>query len=211
LEEDEKSKHQQIRIRPELRHCVHHHQNKRNFVGKSSHNTFPDAKPKDESTQEGRAWQWYPSWYALRTHYLHELGFLAGMAQFLGATIFSISGFTALPGIQNHLSQPVLNGIYWVPQIIGGTGFIVSSTLYMLETQDRWYRPAFGVMGWHIGFWNFVGAIGFTACGALGPAYGNYGAQEQASVATFYGSWAFLVGSVLQWYESLQKHPVQSL
>ena len=32
----------------------------------------------------------------------------------------------------------------------------------MLETQRKWYVPAFGVLGWHIGFWNLVGAIGFT-------------------------------------------------
>ena len=45
----------------------------------------------------------------------------------------------------------------------------------MLETQTVWYKPAFGVLGWHIGFWNLVGAYGFTLCGALGPAYGNSG------------------------------------
>ena len=100
----------------------------------------------------------------------------------------------------------------------------------MLETQRQWYIPAFGVLGWHIGFWNLVGAIGFTVrvsycpspinveyswlintklCGALGPAYGNSGAQYEASLATFWGSWAFLIGSVIQWYESLDKFVVE--
>lgn len=79
----------------------------------------------------------------------------------------------------------------------------------MLETQTKWWKPAFGVLGWHIGFWNLVGAYGFTLCGALGPAYGNSGAQYEASLATFWGSWAFLVGSLIQWYESLDKHPVE--
>lgn len=32
----------------------------------------------------------------------------------------------------------------------------------MLETQPKWYVPAFGVLGWHIGFWNLIGALGFT-------------------------------------------------
>ena len=36
-------------------------------------------------------------------------------------------------------------------------------------------------------------------CGALGPAYGNSGAEYEASLATFWGSWAFLIGSVIQW------------
>lgn len=32
----------------------------------------------------------------------------------------------------------------------------------MLETQRKWYTPAFGTLGWHIGFWNLIGAFGFT-------------------------------------------------
>jgi hypothetical protein len=79
----------------------------------------------------------------------------------------------------------------------------------MLETQRAWYIPAPRVLGWHIGLWNLVGAFGFTLCGALGPAYGNTGAQFEASLATFWGSWAFLIGSVVQWYESLDTHPVE--
>ena len=53
-----------------------------------------------------------------------------------------------------------------------------------------------------------IGAVGFTLCGALGTAYDNSGAQYEASLATFWGSWAFLIGSLIQWYESLDKHPV---
>ena len=100
----------------------------------------------------------------------------------------------------------------------------------MLETQPKWYIPAPKVLGWHIGFWNLIGAIGFTVsvdcchcpieipcgpliamklCGALGPAYKNSGAQYEASLATFWGSWAFLIGSVIQWYESLDKFVVE--
>ena len=68
--------------------------------------------------------------------------------------------------------------------------------------------PAFRVLGWHIGAWNLVGGIGFTLCGALGFAASNSGAVYQGSLATFWGSWAFLIGSVVQWFESLDKHPV---
>jgi hypothetical protein len=208
LGEHEDGTHGKVRIKPEKRACHHHHQNRKNFVGRSSRDTYPEAKPANEATKDGKTWQWFPSWHSLRTHYLHELGFLAGCAQLFGATVFGISGFTALPGIQPIESQAVLNGVYWIPQIVGGSGFVVSSSLYMLETQKNWYTPAFGVLGWHIGFWNWIGAWGFTLSGALGPAYGNSGAQFQAGCATFWGSWAFLIGSVLQWYESLDKYPV---
>lgn len=81
-----------------------------------------------------------------------------------GATIFWISGFTALPSIYNALTTiPALNGAYWAPQVIGGSGFIVSGILFMVETQQKWYLPAPKVLGWHIGVWNLLG-VSFLIC-----------------------------------------------
>jgi hypothetical protein len=40
-------------------------------------------------------------------------------------------------------------------------------------------------------------------------AFDSGGAQYQSALATFWGSWAFLIGSVVQWYESLDTHPVE--
>ncbi|KAJ9610416.1 hypothetical protein H2200_005193 [Cladophialophora chaetospira] len=212
LIDEHKAGGQQLRVTANTHHCHHHHQNRRNFVGKHSPQTVPEAQPKSSGTDDKKQWQWFPSWHDMRTHYFHELGFLAGCAQLFGATIFGISGFTALPGIINHLEPEwKLNAAYWIPQVIGGSGFIVSSTLYMLETQQKWWKPAPSLLGWHIAFWNFIGALGFTLCGALGMAYKNSGAQYQAGLATFWGSWAFLIGSYLQLYESLNKHPVEEV
>ncbi|KAL1844735.1 hypothetical protein VTK73DRAFT_1938 [Phialemonium thermophilum] len=70
-----------------------------------------------DQNKSGRSWLWWPSWYELRTHYLREIGFLACFSQMIGATVFWISGFTALPSIQNLLSTPALNGVYWLPQV----------------------------------------------------------------------------------------------
>ncbi|TQV91475.1 hypothetical protein IF1G_09974 [Cordyceps javanica] len=141
-----------------------------------------------------------------------NLGFLAGAAQLLGATVFGVAGVTALPGVAGRLTpQWRLNAAYWIPQVVGGCGFIASGLLYMLETQERWWKPAPRLLGWHIAFWNLIGAFGFTLCGALGMAYGSSGAQYQAALATFWGSWAFLIGSYLQLYESLNKHPVEEV
>jgi hypothetical protein len=78
-------------------------------------------------------------------------------------------------------------------QVIGGSGFIISSILFMLETQQKWYLPAPTVLGWHIGFWNLIGALGFTLCGALGFSTSDAVLYE-GSLATFWGSWAFLIG-----------------
>ncbi|KAL1891307.1 hypothetical protein Sste5346_007767 [Sporothrix stenoceras] len=157
-----------------------------------------------------RRWTWWPSWTEFKTVYSREMGFWACLIQLFGATVFWISGFTGLPPIQNRLSTAGINGAYWSPQVIGGWGFIISSGLFMLETQRKWYLPAPHLLGWHIGLWNMIGAIGFTLCGALGFGSATSNAVEYAScLSTFIGSWAFLIGSIIQWYESLDKHPIQ--
>lgn len=128
-----------MRVRADKEGCRHHHTNRKNFIGKPSAGSISaeiSSRPrtstehgeKSESLTEGqKAWTWFPSWHELTTHYFREIGFLASLAQTIGATVFWISGFTALPGIQNVIgSQGLLDGIYWVPQIVGGSGFIVS-------------------------------------------------------------------------------------
>ncbi len=110
----------------------------------------------DESnadSKSARTWTWWPTWHEITTHYIREVGFLACFFQLLGATIFWISGFTALPGINDNLSPAALDGAFWAPQVIGGSGFIISGLLFMLETQQKWYLPAPKVLGWHIGLW----------------------------------------------------------
>ncbi|KAJ5298626.1 uncharacterized protein N7443_006746 [Penicillium atrosanguineum] len=205
--------HATTKMTPNKDDCVHHHANKKNLVGAGRHGAH--RKSHDATTgyvtelPEGGSFRWMPSLTELRTHYLHELGFLASLVQFIAATVFWIAGFTGLPGISDHMSQNLTDGVYWVPQIVGGFGFILSGLLFTLETQEKWYKPAFHVLGWHIGAWNFIGGIGFTLCGALGPATMNSGVEYQATLATFWGSWAFMIGSTIQWYESLEKYPVE--
>lgn len=78
-------------------------------------------------------------------------------------------------------------------KVVGGTGFIISSFLFMIEVQEKWYIPAPRMLGWHIGLWNLIGAIGFTLCGALGFAIEKPGLEYALTLCTFIGSWAFLV------------------
>lgn len=152
-----------IRVTPDKDRCTHHHSNKGNFVGKGSvkepssgaqiesqSSSTDDVKKFADAKSTGDAWIWFPLWRSLSTHYLRELGFLASLAQLCGASVFWISGLTALPGINNKMSQGLLDGIYWVPQMVGGSGFIISGLLYMLETQPKWYIPAWEVLGWYV-------------------------------------------------------------
>jgi tellurite resistance protein TehA-like permease len=100
----------------------------------------------------------------------------------------------------------ITNVFYWTPQVIGGTGFIVASVLLCLEVQRAWYRPALLSLGWHVGFWNLVGALGFTLCGAFGYAANNATwAEFQSTTSTFWGGWAFLIGSLAQLWEAVYR------
>ncbi|KAJ8454894.1 hypothetical protein ONZ51_g12764 [Trametes cubensis] len=76
--------------------------------------------------------------------------------------------------------KAVTDVFFWTPQVVGGSGFIISSLLLMIEVQKKWWLPNLRSLGWHIGFWNLVGAVGFTLCGALGYAsLSSSGAVEQ--------------------------------
>jgi hypothetical protein len=207
-----------LRITPDNDGCRHHHQNKKNLVGKGAipspaSKISEDAKAaiaaseSDEEIDDRQNWVWFPSWHDLTSHYFREIGFLACLSQTIGATVFWISGFTALPHVINMTNTGLTYGVYWAPQVVGGMGFVISALLFMLETQRKWYLPAWGTLGWHIGLWNLIGALGFTLCGAFGFS-STTGLQYQAVCSTFWGSWAFLIASVIQWYESLDKHPV---
>ncbi len=183
--------------------CSHHHQNKKNFVGKGVINPT-----KNEGNADGRSWEWWPSNEELRTHFLRSLGYLACLFQLLGASIFWVSGLTALPGIFNHMSRPIEIVFYWTAQVVGGSGFVISGVLFMLENQEKWWKPALGSIGWWVGTWNLIGGLGFTLCPAFGYDESSW-ASYQSSLSTFWGSWAFLIGSLLLWYESLDKFPVE--
>lgn len=56
--------------------------------------------------------------------------------------------------------------------------------------------------------WNFVGGTGFTICGAFGYSTVHW-AQYQSAFSTFWGGWAFLIGSILQLYEAV--NPVNGI
>jgi hypothetical protein len=149
---------------------------------------------------------------------------------------------TGLPGViagfPESSNTTITDVFYWTPQVIGGTGFIISSLLLMVEVQKKWWRPNLGSLGWcvvihlprilasliisasalryvvltyihrHVGLWNLIGAIGFTLCGALGYAsLASSGANYQSVLSTFWGGWAFLIGSIVQLWEAVWRQP----
>jgi len=65
-------------------------------------------------------------WWGTRWN---EIGFLGSAIQFVAATIFWISTMTGIPGAINMNNVGLVDGIFWVPQVIGGCGFIISRYL----------------------------------------------------------------------------------
>lgn len=149
-------------VRALVQKCKHHHA-KRTFT--LSNASSAEHLPKPSSN---RRWHWWPTLHELRTHYLYEIGFQASFQLAIGATVFYVSGIMALPGIVNKMSKGVEYGLYWLTYLVGGIFFIVSSAFYILETQQRWWKPAPHVLGWWIGVFNMIGSVGWTLSASLG-------------------------------------------
>jgi hypothetical protein len=184
------------------------HMDDRSEVGNGDSRTGENSR--EETEQLSYDWVWWPTWRDLRTRLFHELGFIACAIQLVSGSIFFLVRFTTLPGVTEYMSQLALDGANWAPQILGCMGFIAASWLFMLETQPKWYIPAPNVLGWHVGFWKLIGCTGFLLSAVFSPL-GQHGfqfAEKQSSISSFWGSWLVLVGSLVQLYESLQKHPV---
>ena len=142
-----------------------------------------------------------------------QVGWWAAMIQFGGATCFTVAVISGTPGILKEDQWELQTALIWTMQVLGSIGFVVSSVLLMLEEQARWYLPALDLIGWHSAFWNLVGAIGFllsAVFGYLANWHGNGTVCCQfwgTGFNTYYGSWAFLIASVLLLIEVQNKQP----
>lgn len=91
------------RVTPATDQCSHHHQNTGNLVGKPplvsrlKNPTQPDSTPEGE-----HSWVWWPSSNELRTHYFHDLGFMACLIQSLAATVFVSTSKQYMPSQSNQ-------------------------------------------------------------------------------------------------------------
>lgn len=159
----------------------------------------------EQQGDKGVSWRWIG--------YTPSIGYWASIIQFIGATLFAIAVICGIPGVIGASQWQLQQTFIWTMQTVGSVFFIVSSWILMVEEQPNWYMPACGRIGWQSAFWNLVGAIGFL----LSAVFGYLANWEGRGVVccqlwgtafnTYWGSWAFLIASVLLYYEVESKQP----
>ena len=120
-----------------------------------------DLGEAEEETHEYLTWRWYPTWHALRYHHIYEIGYIACSIQLFGATLYSWCGLVSVPHLADNWTDADWYGGYWFPEIFGSCCFLSASVMFLLETQEHWWKPQPNVMGWWIGLWAKIGSWGF--------------------------------------------------
>lgn len=102
-------------------------------------------------------WRWWPTWHALRTHHAYDIGWLACTIQLFGVTLYGVTGIVDLPGVLSSLENWQKMGAFWVPQVVAALCFLIASLMFMLETQEKWWKLEPFVLGWWVGVWATIG------------------------------------------------------
>ncbi|CZS98213.1 hypothetical protein WAI453_011985 [Rhynchosporium graminicola] len=145
------------------------------------------------------AFMYWPNTPHLRTIFLHDICFISSLIQSVGTFIFMFAIITAFPSVIDLTNTTHLYVLNLFPATLGGVLFITASVLQLLTTQEKWYIPNPKSVAWHACFWNVVGSVGFMLAGAL-AFLGTGEGTLQSGLASLWGSCAFMVGGILQWY-----------
>mmetsp|Transcript_16350 Transcript_16350/g.31762 ORF Transcript_16350/g.31762 Transcript_16350/m.31762 type:complete len:485 (+) Transcript_16350:667-2121(+) len=158
-----------------------------------------------------RKWKWFAMEFS-------DAGTKAASVQMIGATLFTVAVVLALPnrGATDTIlpsERFILADVFiWGFQVLGSFCFIYAGVILMLETQYRWFLPNLGSLGWWANFFNTIGGIGFLLCAVFG-LLANVNGEEVCCqyygtyLSTFWGSIAFLLGSIVMVIEVANKHP----
>lgn len=144
------------------------------------------------------SWVWLPSWGILKDA-LKTTPFQSGAMQLVAGSVLTTSVVFGFPGVLAPDDLVGLSTFVFTPLLIGGGIFTISNIMLLLFAQERWYKPRFGSAAWQASLWNVIASILFAITGILLLSGDTLG----GSVASFIGSWAFLIGSVVQWYDMM--------
>jgi hypothetical protein len=148
---------------------------------------------------------WYPSVQEFSSFYWSDMCFMSPTITFIGTFIFMLAIIAGVPGVLDLTDRKTFFLGTLFPGTLGGVLFTTASVMQAIDAQEKWYLPKLMSLDWHVGLWNTIGSIGFTLASALYFLETTEGAL-QAGMASLWGSWAFLVASLLQWYASMAKY-----
>lgn len=120
-----------------------------------------EGLPKQGEVKEYIAWRWWPTWHALRTYHIFEMGYLACAIQLFGVTLYGVTSVVILPGILDSLNHWQTLAAYWIPQVVASCCFLWASIMFTVMAQDKWWKPKWGAVSWWIGIWAEAGSVGF--------------------------------------------------
>lgn len=149
-----------------------------------------------------QAWIWLPSAEHFG-RFFWTVPFQAVIIQMLGSSILTISIPGGWPGV---LDPDDMNGFLMFvasPLAAGGSLFFVANISLAIWSQDRWYKPKLASAAWQAAFWSTVGSANFAITGFAFLV----GDMVTATLATFIGSMAFLVGAIFQLFDIMVFHP----
>ena len=55
------------------------------------------GEAEEGESHEYLTWRWYPTWHALKTHHIYEIGYIACSIQLFGATLYAWCGLVSVP------------------------------------------------------------------------------------------------------------------
>ena len=146
----------------------HHHDDNEDLEKQKSWQENPTRRggvdvgdTEKDAFHEYLTWRWWPTWKALKSYHMKEMGYVACAIQLFGATLYGICGVISLPGILSGLSTGQTIGGYWVVQTVASVCFLTAGIMFTLVTQEKWNRPVPRRIAWWIGVWATIGSCGF--------------------------------------------------
>lgn len=146
-------------------------------------------------------WRWWPSWSDLKALF-PTVPFQAALLQsFGGFLLFGVGAIAFFQGVDDSTVQSPATS---APGLAGSIMMLISSFMLLVILQEKWYWPRLGNSVWNAALLNLFGAIFFMLSSIATVVQQPF----TSTVASFIGSWWFLIGTLLQWYDLIGSYQV---
>ncbi|RDA83066.1 hypothetical protein CP532_3857 [Ophiocordyceps camponoti-leonardi (nom. inval.)] len=156
-----------------------------------------------------REWVWFPPWSEMRTVYLPNAAFQAGIVSTLGGYALAISAIAGFPGVLDERSATYpdkVRGLVLIPLMVGGSLLLVGGlALTAAAEQERWYLPRPSSAAWQGSFWFAVAPGWLVASAAL--SFAAPGEMVLSSAFLLVAAVLFWVGASVQWFVVMEDYP----